>query len=90
MDLEAFQTSLEALATAAEQAFLAANDSDAFEAARVKFVGARSGEMKALQKQLGSLSKEDKPAGGKKLNEAKQRIEAAVTAGTERLAGPVG
>ncbi|MCA9160832.1 MAG: phenylalanine--tRNA ligase subunit alpha, partial [Planctomycetales bacterium] len=87
MDLEAFQTSLEALATAAEQAFSAANDSDAFEAARVKFLGARSGEMKSLQKQLGTLSKEDKPAGGKKLNEAKQRIEAAVSAASERLAG---
>ncbi|MEZ6076395.1 MAG: hypothetical protein R3C56_12270 [Pirellulaceae bacterium] len=34
MDLEAFQTSLEALATAAEQAFSTAKDSDAFEAAR--------------------------------------------------------
>ena len=87
MDLEAFQTSLEALATAAEQAFSSATDDVAFEAARVKFVGARSGEMKTLQKQLGSLAKEDKPAGGKKLNEAKMRIEAAMTTASERLAG---
>ncbi len=85
MDLNTFQTSLESLATAAEQAFNDAADSDAFEAARVKFVGARSGEMKTLQKQLGGLSKEDKPAGGKKLNEAKLRIDAAQAAAETRL-----
>ena len=86
MDLHLFETSLEALAAAAEQAFATAKDQAAFEAARVQFVGARSGELKTLQKQLGSLSKEDKPAGGKKLNEAKQRIEAAQAAAEQRLA----
>ncbi len=85
MDLAAFQSSLESLAQAAEQAFASAPDMAAFEAARVKFVGARSGEMKTLQKQLGSLSKEDKPAGGKKLNEVKTRIDVAQAAAEERL-----
>jgi len=85
MDLIAFQSSLETLAVAAEQAFVNATNQEAFEAARVKFVGARSGEMKTLQKQLGSLAKEDKPAGGKKLNEAKARIDAAQAAAEERL-----
>ena len=86
MELETFLSSLDSLAAAAEQAFTGASDEAAFEAARVKFVGARSGEMKVLQKQLGALSKEAKPAGGKKLNEAKNRIEAALAAAAERLA----
>ncbi len=86
MDLHPFETSLDALAAAAELAFTAAEDPAAFDAARVQFVGARSGELKTLQKQLGSLSKEDKPAGGKKLNEAKQRIEAAMATAEQRLA----
>ncbi len=85
MDLETFQTSLEQLASAAEAAFNSASENDAFEAARVKYVGARSGEMKSLQKQLGALSKEDKPAGGKKLNEAKTRVETALAAAMERM-----
>jgi phenylalanyl-tRNA synthetase alpha chain len=91
MDLEAFQSSLETLASSAEQAFAECQDQAAFEAARIKFVGARSGEMKALQKELGGLSKEDKPAGGKKLNEAKMRIDAALAAAELRLqSGDVG
>ena len=85
MDLVAFQSSLEALAAAAEQTFAAAQDHEAFEAARVKYVGARSGEMKALQKQLGGLAKEDKPAAGKTLNETKARIDAALAAAEQRL-----
>lgn len=90
MDLNAFQSSLEALAAAAEQAFATCADPEGFEAARVKFVGARSGEMKALQKQLGGLSVADKPAAGKKLNEAKARIEAAQAAAEQRLATAAG
>ncbi|MCA9132669.1 MAG: phenylalanine--tRNA ligase subunit alpha, partial [Planctomycetales bacterium] len=85
MELEAFQQSLEQLASEAEQVFAAAADVASFEAARVKYVGARSGQMKALQKQMGQLAKEDKPAGGKKLNEAKTRIDAALQATESRL-----
>ncbi len=85
MELIVFQNSLEDLAKAAEKAFGEATDLEAFEAARVKFVGARSGELKTLQKQLGALTKEDKPAGGKTLNDAKVRIEAALSAAEERL-----
>lgn len=90
MDLSAYQKSLEELAQAAEAAFAAAADLEAFEAARVKFVGARSGEMKTLQKLLGALSKEDKPAGGKTLNATKVRIDAALAQAEARVksAGP--
>ncbi|MEZ6135694.1 MAG: phenylalanine--tRNA ligase subunit alpha [Pirellulaceae bacterium] len=88
MQLEDFQTRLEELALAAESAFAACDSADAFEAARVTFTGARSGQLKALQKELGSLSKADKPAGGKTLNETKLRIQAALEAAETRLQSP--
>ncbi len=85
MELNEFQSKLDELASQAEQAFAAAEDTESFEAARVAYAGARSGQLKALQKELGGLSKEDKPAGGKALNQAKSRIQAALDTATERL-----
>lgn len=87
MDLSQFVQQLEALAAQAESAFAAALDADAYETARVEFAGARSGQIKALQKEMGSLDAADRPAGGKKLNEAKSRIQAAMEAAAERLGG---
>ena len=86
MELVQFQQALEDLAKEAEAAFEAASDTDAFEAARVTYTGARSGQLKSLQKQLGGLGQTDKPAGGKALNEAKSRIQQALEAATARLA----
>lgn len=85
MDLTQFVERLEALAVQAESAFVAASTSDAYEAARVEFAGARSGQIKTLQKDMGQLDAADRPAGGKKLNEAKARIQAAMDAAAERL-----
>ena len=86
MSLDEFVTALEALATSAENAFGQASDSDSLEAARVQYAGARSGEFKALQKQMGSLPKEDKKSGGMKLNEVKNRIQTAFESATEQVA----
>lgn len=87
MDLESFLRALQELAEQAESTFGDATDTEAFEAARVQFVGARSGQMKTLQKQMGSLPKEFKKDGGVKLNETKQRIQAAMEAAESRLGG---
>ncbi len=78
MELEAFLSNLERLAVEAEHAFQAANDAGAVENARVQYVGARSGQMKSLQKEMGNLAALDRPAGGKKLNEVKLRIQSAL------------
>jgi phenylalanyl-tRNA synthetase alpha chain len=51
----------------------------------VQFVGARSGRLKDVQKGLGSIDKADKPAAGKRFNEVKQQIEAALEATIARL-----
>lgn len=87
MELAQFVASLDRLAEEAEKAFAEASDAASFESARVQFVGARSGQMKSIQKELGGLAVDDKPAGGKKLNEAKQRIQAALDAASIRLEG---
>ena len=77
MELKEFVTSLESLAVLAEQAFADAKSNDDFEAARVQFVGARSGQMKAIQKELGSVPSESRRDAGMKLNEVKNRIQSA-------------
>jgi phenylalanyl-tRNA synthetase alpha chain len=56
------------------------------EAMRIEFIGARSGRLKAVQKELGKLDKTEKPIAGKRFNEVKQQIEAALEAAVERLA----
>src|SRR5262245_1325302 len=58
-------------------AFHSAADLDALEAARIAFLGDRSGRVKALQEGLRTISKEDKPAAGKRFNEARTRLESA-------------
>jgi len=85
MELQEFVASLESLALQAEKAFDNANSAEEFEAARVQFVGARSGQMKAIQKELGSVQAESRPEAGKKLNEAKNRIQAALDAAQVRV-----
>lgn len=85
MELEKFLNALEELARQAEEAFANAQDQDALEAARVQYMGARSGQMKALQKQMGALPKEAKKSGGMKLNESKNRIQSAMEQAVQRL-----
>lgn len=85
MDLEEFLSAVEELARCAEQAFGEATTVDKFEAARVEYMGARSGQVKTLQKQMGTLPAEAKKAGGMKFNEAKGRIQTAMESATERI-----
>src|SRR5262245_20272756 len=56
----------------------AASDLAALEQARVNYLGAH-GKFTALMKQLGTLPKEEKPAAGKAINNAKIELEAALT-----------
>jgi phenylalanyl-tRNA synthetase alpha chain len=84
MTLVDFLRELDQLEVAALSAFRAAADADALEAARVEFLGAKSGRLKELQKGLGAVDKADKPAAGKRFNEVKQSIELAFHAAQER------
>ena len=92
MALAEFLSELDSLTRDAGAAFAAAGDAAALEAARIEFLGAKSGRLKAIQKGLGGVDKADKPAAGKRFNEVKQEIEAAQEAAAGRLsktAGPV-
>ncbi|HEX4146094.1 MAG TPA: phenylalanine--tRNA ligase subunit alpha [Pirellulales bacterium] len=85
MSLDAFLAELDHLAQQAASAFAAAADAAALEAARIDFLGAKSGRLKTAQKGLGSVPPADKPAAGKRFNEVKTAIDAAFAAASERL-----
>jgi len=77
---------LDNLARQATESIRAVQDAAALEAARIEFVGARSGRLKDVQKGLGRVEKADKPTAGKRFNEIKQQIEVALEAATKRVA----
>src|SRR5690606_35617962 len=85
MALTAFVSDLDALEREAQAAFAAAPDAAALETARIEFLGAKAGRLKAAQQGLGRVDKADKPAAGKRFNEAKQAVEAAFAAAEGRL-----
>jgi len=84
--LDTFLGDLERFRAAAEEALAAAVDAGAVEAARIEFLGARSGRLKAVQRALGGLSPSDKPAGGRHFNEAKAAVTALLEAALQRVA----
>lgn len=82
-----FLGELETLRSEATQAFANSSNAAAIEAVRIDFLGAAKGRLKNVQKGLGAVAKEDKPAAGKRFNEVKTAIEAAFAAAQERLGG---
>ena len=87
MSLPDFQQSLSELTEQAVSSFAGAADSGELDAARVKFLGAKNGRLKSVQKMLGTIDKADKPVAGKTLNETKQAIQAAFEEAKKRLVG---
>lgn len=86
MHLSEFLTELELLLADAQASFSGADNAAAIEGSRIEFLGAAKGRMKAVQKNLGAVPKEDKPAAGKQFNEAKSQIDTAFEAAKVRLA----
>jgi len=86
MALAQFLEQLDTLAAEATAAMQAANDNEALEAARVEFLGAKAGRLKAAQKQMGAIDKADKPTAGKQFNQVKQQVQAALEQAQQRLA----
>ena len=66
MALADFLANLDELARQAVAAFEAAGDLATLETARVCFLGAKSGRLKAAQQELGKVPRSDKPAAGKR------------------------
>ncbi len=69
-----FVAQIEPLKQSAVVELQAAADLAALEQARTSYLGS-NGKLTALLKQLGTLSKEEKPAAGKAINDAKQELE---------------
>jgi len=90
MAIAEFLAELDALTQEAVAAFEAAADADALEAARIGFVGQKSGRLKTVQKGLGKVDKADKPTAGKQFNQTKQAIESAFESAQQRLKRPAG
>jgi len=65
------------LLSEAQAAIAAAADLRTLDEVRVRFLG-KKGEVTALLKGLGRLSEEERPAAGKRINEIKQQIQAAL------------
>jgi phenylalanyl-tRNA synthetase alpha chain len=75
MDLDQYLAEAETIEREGTTALNAANDLDALEAARVAYLGDRQGRVKSLQEALKSIGKDDKPAAGKRFNEARTRLQ---------------
>src|SRR5690554_3724232 len=78
-------TTLDDLIGQASQAFEACHDSASLENTKVRFLG-KQGAITAMMKGLAQLPPEQKREEGARINQAKQAIEAALTARRQALA----
>jgi len=88
--VDAFVDALARFRAEASAALGGVADEVALEAARVEFMGARSGRLKAIQKLLGGLPTAEKPGAGKRFNEAKDAVTTLLAAAQERVAANPG
>ena len=75
--MSSFQDEIEPLKEAALNEFMASADLPMLEHAKSRWLGPQ-GKFTALMKQLGALPKEESPAAGKLINQAKTELEAAL------------
>lgn len=85
MSLQNFVDSLDGLLDEAKQSLDAVASSEQLEALRVKFVGAKNGALKAVQKLMGAIETEHRPAAGKRFNEVRDAVQSALDSASERL-----
>src|SRR5687767_3411713 len=85
MNLTQFLADLDGLSAEATAAFNAAEDAAALEAVRIEFLGAAKGRLKNVQKELGTIPRDDKPVAGKRFNEIKTEIDVAFSAAQQRI-----
>lgn len=71
-------SNLEAIAEKAKAEIVAVADEKNIEELRVRYLG-KKGELTALLKQMGSLSPEERPVMGQRVNEAKAKLEALIS-----------
>jgi len=87
MSLQNFVDSLDGLLDEAKKTLDDVASYEQLEALRVKFVGAKNGALKAVQKLMGAIEAEHRPAAGKRFNEVRDAIQSALDLATERVRG---
>ena len=87
MALQDFLDRLDSLQAEALAAFDSASDTDALEEARIRYLGAKKGALKDVQKLMGSLDPSDRPTGGKRLNEFKSAVQSAFESSKRNVGG---
>lgn len=87
MSLKDFLSTLDQLESDASAAFNEAADAEALEAARVRFLGAKNGALKDVQKQMGSIPADQRKDAGMRLNAFKSNVQSAFESTQSRLGG---
>ena len=87
MSLQDFLSTLDGLEEEASAAFETACDPDTLEAARVQFLGQKSGALRDVQKRMGSIDKADRKTAGMRLNQFKSNVQEALENAKTRLGG---
>ncbi|MFN7731585.1 MAG: phenylalanine--tRNA ligase subunit alpha [Pirellula sp.] len=87
MALERFVSALESMLEEARASLSSVETSEALEQLRVRFVGAKNGALKTIQKMLSEIAVEDKPAAGKRFNEIRDAVQSALDEAAARLGG---
>ena len=85
MSLQNFVDSLDGLLDEAKLSLDAVASSEELEALRVKFIGAKNGAIKAVQKLMGAIETEHRPAAGKRFNEVRDALQSALESASKRL-----
>ena len=71
--------------TSALQSVASTTDADTLEKVRVEFMGQKNGRVRELQKLVGTATPEQKPAVGKRFNEVRTSVSAALDMRAEQL-----
>ncbi len=87
MSLKDFLTTLDRLEVEASTAFNESEDAESLEAARVRFLGAKNGALKDVQKQMGGIEPGDRKSAGMRLNAFKDNVQSAFELSQGRLGG---
>ncbi len=80
-----FLADLDKVAEQALSQLAAVSDNETLEACRVKYLGAKQGLLKGVQKGLAKVDKADKPRAGKRFNEVKSSLEEALELAKNRI-----
>lgn len=87
MSLQNFLSSLDELLDDAKKSLDQVASTEQLEGLRVRFVGAKNGAIKAVQKLMGAIESDHRPLAGKRFNEVRDAIQSALDQATERLGG---